>query len=76
MSISDSIVQEKACAATGSDDRVQFPEIIDGKINTEKFLQAARDVVRTVGAYSFSTLTSNCPWRRTPAERDPVLNAT
>ncbi|XP_032668563.1 glycolipid transfer protein [Odontomachus brunneus] len=27
---------------------MQFPEIIDGKINTEEFLQAARDVVQIV----------------------------
>lgn len=52
MSISDSIVPENVCAETGPDSGVQFPEIIDGKINTEEFLRAARDVVRTVGAYN------------------------
>lgn len=58
---SDSTVREDACAVTGPDDEVQFPEIIDDKINTERFLQAARDVVLIVGAYLFPTLTSNRP---------------
>jgi len=51
MSSSGSTVEENACAITGSDERVQFPEIIDDKINTEQFLQAARDVVRTVDKF-------------------------
>ncbi|XP_011161463.1 glycolipid transfer protein [Solenopsis invicta] len=51
MSSSDSIVRKNACAETGFDDRVQFPEIIDDKINTEEFLEAARDVVRTVDKF-------------------------
>lgn len=51
--------QERVCATTKSDDKVLFPEIIDGKINTEQFLLAARDVVRTIGAYSSLILTSN-----------------
>lgn len=59
MSSSDSIVQKNTCAVTGTDNKMQFPEIIDDKIDTEKFLQAARDIVRTVGMYLFSILTSN-----------------
>ncbi|XP_012538897.1 glycolipid transfer protein A [Monomorium pharaonis] len=50
MSSSDSI-DRKNVSVTGCDDVVQFPEIIDDKINTEEFLQAARDVVRTVDKF-------------------------
>ncbi|KAL6422970.1 hypothetical protein ACFW04_010460 [Cataglyphis niger] len=49
MSSTDSIIQEKT--AIESDNGVQFPEIIDDKINTEEFLEAARDVVRTVDKF-------------------------
>lgn len=42
-----------------SDKKINFPEIIDGKINTEDFLQATRDVVQSVRTYSFQILTSN-----------------
>lgn len=56
MSSTDSIIQEKTTAIE-SDNGVQFPEIIDDKINTEEFLEAARDVVRTVGIYPFLILT-------------------
>ncbi|XP_011693652.1 PREDICTED: pleckstrin homology domain-containing family A member 8 [Wasmannia auropunctata] len=51
MSASDSSVQGDACAVTGSDVGVQFPEIIDDKINTEKFLLASRDIVRTIDKF-------------------------
>ncbi|XP_029675408.1 glycolipid transfer protein isoform X4 [Formica exsecta] len=51
MSSTDSITQEKTRTATESDHGVQFPEIIDDKINTEEFLEAARDVVRTVDKF-------------------------
>ncbi|XP_070171854.1 putative protein PLEKHA9 isoform X2 [Polyergus mexicanus] len=51
MSSTDSIIQEKTCTTTESDNGVQFPEIIDDKINTEEFLEAARDVVRTVDKF-------------------------
>ncbi|KYQ50754.1 Pleckstrin homology domain-containing family A member 8 [Trachymyrmex zeteki] len=51
MSSSDSIVQKNTCAVTGTDNKMQFPEIIDDKIDTEKFLQAARDIVRTVDKF-------------------------
>ncbi|KAM0735789.1 Glycolipid transfer protein [Formica fusca] len=51
MSSTDSITQEKTRTATESDYGVQFPEIIDDKINTEEFLEAARDVVRTVDKF-------------------------
>ncbi|XP_019699703.1 glycolipid transfer protein isoform X2 [Harpegnathos saltator] len=47
MSSFSSAMQEISTGAK-SDDRIQFPEIIDGKINTEEFLQAARDVVHTI----------------------------
>lgn len=57
MSSTDSITQEKTRTATESDHGVQFPEIIDDKINTEEFLEAARDVVRTVGIHQFLILT-------------------
>ena len=59
---SDSIIQpiqKNTCAVIETDNKLQFPEIIDDKIDTENFLQAARDVVRTVGMYLFSILTSN-----------------
>ncbi|XP_024870167.1 glycolipid transfer protein isoform X1 [Temnothorax curvispinosus] len=46
-----SSVRENACAVTGSGNRVQFPEIIDDKISTEEFLQAARDVVLIVDKF-------------------------
>lgn len=49
MSFTDPIIQKKTDTAIKFDIGVQFPEIIDDKINTEEFLQAARDVVRTVG---------------------------
>ncbi|XP_050452446.1 glycolipid transfer protein [Cataglyphis hispanica] len=49
MSSTDSIIQEKT--AIESDNGVQFPEIIDNKINTEEFLEAARNVVRTVDKF-------------------------
>lgn len=51
MSSIDSIIQKEACTPIEFDNRVQFPEIIDDKINTEEFLQAARDVVQTVGMF-------------------------
>lgn len=51
MSSFDSTVQEVS-AKVESGNRVQFPEIIDGKINTEEFLQASRDVVQTVCMYN------------------------
>ncbi|XP_072746961.1 glycolipid transfer protein [Anoplolepis gracilipes] len=51
MSSTDSIVEKKAHSTIESDNGVQFPEIIDDKINTEEFLQAARDVVRTVDKF-------------------------
>lgn len=57
MSSTDSIIQEKTLTAIEFDNGVQFPEIIDDKINTEEFLEAARDVVRTVGKYPFLILT-------------------
>jgi len=59
MSSSDSIVQKNTCAIIETDNKLQFPEIIDDKIDTDNFLQAARDVVRTVGMYLFLILTSN-----------------
>jgi len=49
MSSTDPIIQEETDTAIKFDNVVQFPEIIDDKINTEEFLQTARDVVRTVG---------------------------
>ncbi|EGI57776.1 PREDICTED: glycolipid transfer protein isoform X1 [Acromyrmex echinatior] len=51
MSSSDSIVQKNTCAIIETDNKLQFPEIIDDKIDTENFLQAARDVVRTVDKF-------------------------
>lgn len=51
MSSIDSIIQKEACTPIEFDNRVQFPEIIDDKINTEEFLQAARDVVQTVDKF-------------------------
>lgn len=57
MSSSDSISRENVCGETGLYGKVQFPDIIDDKINTEEFLRAARDVVQMVGAYTI--LTSN-----------------
>lgn len=51
MSSIDSIIQKEACTPIESDNRVQFPEIIDDKINTEEFLEAARDVVQTVDKF-------------------------
>lgn len=57
MSSTDPIVQKETDSAIKCDNVVQFPEIIDDKINTEEFLQAARDVVQTVGMCQF--LTSN-----------------
>lgn len=48
MSSTDPIVQKETDSAIKCDNVVQFPEIIDDKINTEEFLQAARDVVQTV----------------------------
>ncbi|EZA54133.1 hypothetical protein DMN91_001112 [Ooceraea biroi] len=48
MSSGDTNVEEKT---TMSLDRLHFPEIIDGKINTEEFLRAAREVVRTVDKF-------------------------
>lgn len=59
MASTDSIIQREIDSAIKSDNVVQFPEIIDNKINTEEFLQAARDVVRTVGMCLSLTLTSN-----------------
>ncbi|CAL1686373.1 unnamed protein product [Lasius platythorax] len=50
MSSTDSIIQKEACTIE-SDNRVHFPEIIDDKINTEEFLQAARDVVLIVDKF-------------------------
>lgn len=41
-----------------SDNKMQFPEIIDGNINTKEFLQAARNVVQIVRTYLFLILTS------------------
>jgi hypothetical protein len=55
MSSTDSSVQGKTGTTTTAFDRMHFPEIIDGKISTEEFLQAAREVVWTVGAYPFLT---------------------
>lgn len=51
MSSSESTVQENACAVAESDDGVQFPELINGKINTEEFLLAAASVVRTIDKF-------------------------
>lgn len=48
--MSSSTVEKKADTAV-TFDGMHFPEIIDGKINTEEFLQAARKVVWTVGTY-------------------------
>lgn len=59
MSSTDHPIQKKTDSAIKFDTEVQFPEIIDDKINTEEFLQAARDVVRTVGMCLFLTLTLN-----------------
>lgn len=59
MSSTDPIIQEETDTAIKFDNVVQFPEIIDDKINTEEFLQTARDVVRTVGMCQFLALTSN-----------------
>ncbi|XP_020285911.1 glycolipid transfer protein isoform X1 [Pseudomyrmex gracilis] len=50
MSSSDSIVHEKVCTVK-SDNKVQFPEIVDDKINTEEFLQASRDVVHILDKF-------------------------
>lgn len=47
MSSVNSSMQEVS-AGVESNKKMQFPEIIDGKISTEEFLQAARDVVETV----------------------------
>ncbi|KAL0108024.1 hypothetical protein PUN28_014945 [Cardiocondyla obscurior] len=48
---SESPVRENVSATAESDGGVQFPEIIDGKIDTERFLRAARDVVRIVDKF-------------------------
>ncbi|KAH0954860.1 hypothetical protein HN011_010162 [Eciton burchellii] len=51
MSSTDSSVQGKTGTTTTAFDRMHFPEIIDGKISTEEFLQAAREVVWTVDKF-------------------------
>lgn len=50
MSSINSSMQEVS-AGIESNKKMQFPEIIDGKISTEEFLQAACDVIETVRMY-------------------------
>lgn len=49
MSASNARVQSVKSETTIGDSFVEFPPVNDGKINTEKFLDAARGVVRLVG---------------------------
>ncbi|XP_012228164.1 pleckstrin homology domain-containing family A member 8 [Linepithema humile] len=51
MSFFNSTSPENVCALTESNNKMQFPEIIDNKINTEEFLQASRDVVQIVDKF-------------------------
>lgn len=65
MSSSDSVVHEKVCTVIKSDNKVQFPEIIDDKINTEEFLQASRDVVHILGTYTYFLVTLTLNYSKT-----------
>lgn len=60
MSSSNTAVERNIYTNAKTAYKIHFPEIIDDKINTEEFLQAARDVVWTIGTFLHSVITSIC----------------